>query len=234
MSGRGVLVAVCTTGEVRADRGRVGRTGIDKRARTGPVPVTSELVDGDVVCDDAHHGGRDQAVYAYAREEARRWAVELGHDVPPGWFGENLAVEGLAVSDAVIGARWRIGGDRPDHTILEVTLPRIPCATFTRWVGAPGWLRRFTERGDVGTYLRVVQTGTVRAGDAVDLVHSPAHGVTVRELFTGSDPTALARLLELGQDLPAKAVAAAERAVARGAAPRPADPTGWSSEATFA
>lgn len=215
MTARGVLLAVCTAHEVRSDEGRVGRTGIDKRPRSGPVRVAADLVDGDVVCDEVHHGGRDQAVYAYSRVEARRWATELGRDVPPGWFGENLAVDGLAVTDAVIGQRWRIGGDRAGATVLEVTLPRTPCATFTRWVDEPRWVARFTERGDVGAYLRVVRAGTVASGDPVEVAHTPAHAVTVRQLFTGQDAAALARLLEFGEDVPPKAVAAARRVVAR-------------------
>ena len=186
--------------------------------------VAADILDGDVICDELHHGGRDQALYAYARQEAQRWATELGREVPPGWFGENLAVDGLAVTDAVIGERWRIGGDRPGATVLEVTLPRTPCMTFSRWVGEPRWVKRFTERGDVGAYLRVVRPGTVRAGDVVDIVDTPEHGVTVRQLFTGKDPSALARLLELGKDVAPKAVAKAEQVLARAGAERPPTP----------
>lgn len=220
----GVLVAVCTAHGVRDDDGRVGCTGIDKRPRTGPVTVAADVLDGDLICDELHHGGRDQAVYAYAREEAQRWATELGREVPPGWFGENLTVDGLAVTDAVIGERWRIGGDRLGAAVLEVTLPRIPCMTFSRWVQEPHWVKRFTERGDVGAYLRVVRPGIIAAGDVVEVEDSPEHGVTVRQLFTGADPSALARLLELGQDLPAKAVAAAEQVLARAGRGTPTRP----------
>ena len=211
----GVLVAVCTTHGVRGDDGRVGRTGIDKRPRTGPVAIAGDVLDGDVICDELRHGGRDQALYAYARDEARRWAIELGRELPPGWFGENLAVDGLAVTDAVIGQRWRIGGDRPGAAVLEVTLPRTPCRNFSRWVAEPHWVTRFTERGDVGAYLRVIRPGTVMAGDVVEVVGTPEHGVTVRQLFTRTDPSALARLLDLGQDLAPKAVAVAEQVLAR-------------------
>lgn len=189
----GVLVAVCTTHGVRDDDGRAGRTGIDKRPRTGPVAIADDVLDGDLVGDELRHGGRDQALYAHARDEARRWAIELGREVPPGWFGESLAVDGLAVTDAVIGQRWRIGGDRLGAAVLEVTLPRTPCTTFSRWVEEPHWVTRFTERADVGAYLRVVQPGTVKAGDVVEVVSTPEHGVTVRQLFTRTDPAARSR-----------------------------------------
>ena len=201
----GTVVAVCTTAAVLDDPGRVGRTGIDKRPADGPVALGPGGVAGDAVCDTQDHGGRDQAVYAYSREEAARWADELGQDVAPGRFGENLAVRGLAVTDAVVGERWRVGGDRGDACVLEVTLPRVPCATFGRFLGEERWVRRFTERADVGAYLRVVVPGTVAAGDPVEVVSRPEHGVTVRRLFTADDAAALDPLLGRGEDVPPKA-----------------------------
>ncbi|GAB2916806.1 MOSC domain-containing protein [Rhodococcus aerolatus] len=211
----GVVVAVCVTERVLPDPGRVGQTGIDKRPAAGRVEVGPLGLAGDTVSDTRDHGGRDQAVYAYAREEADRWADELGQDVPPGRFGENLAVSGLAVTDAVVGERWRVGADRDDACVLEVTLPRTPCATFGRFLGQERWVRRFTERGDVGAYLRVVVPGTVGAGDPVEVVSRPAHGVTVRDLFTAREPGPVRALLTDGEDVPPKAVAAVEKLLAR-------------------
>lgn len=211
--GVGELVAVCVTAAIRDDPNTVGRTGIDKRPVAGPVRVGAAGLAGDTICDEERHGGRNQAVYAYAREEAVRWAGELGHDVAPGWFGENLTVRGLAVTDSVVGERWRIGGERADAVILEVTLPRIPCATFGRWVHQARWVRRFTERGDVGAYLRVVAGGSVAAGDPVEVVSRPRHGVSVRALFAGADVGLLSRLLDEGEDVAGKAVTRVEKLV---------------------
>ena len=74
--------------------------------------------------------------------------------------------------------------------VLEVTGPRIPCATFAAWMGERAWVRRFTERGRTGAYLAVVEPGVVTAGDAVEVVDRPSHGITVPEVFrafTGDD-----------------------------------------------
>ncbi|MEU6561265.1 MOSC domain-containing protein [Nocardia nova] len=169
---------------------RVGRTAIDKRPVGDRVPVRALGLDGDHVCDTAHHGGVHQAVYAYSEEDARGWGERLDRTLAPGWFGENLRVSGLPVSDAVIGERWRIG-----DTLLEVSAPRVPCATFGRWSGERQWVKRFTLQADTGAYLRVLTEGTVGAGDSVHVDHIPAHGITVRDLFTGEDPDRLARLL---------------------------------------
>jgi MOSC domain-containing protein YiiM len=189
----GRVLAVCVVHaeiELPLKVTRVGRTAIDKRPVPGRVAVGTLGLDGDHVCDTANHGGIHQAVYAYAQEDAARWGDELGRTLGAGWFGENLRIAGLPVSDAVIGERWRIG-----DTVLEVTAPRVPCATFQHRSGEPRWVKRFTQQSDTGAYLRVLCEGTVGAGDEVRAEYIPAHGVTVRELFTGADPDRLALLL---------------------------------------
>ncbi|MGW0043695.1 MOSC domain-containing protein [Rhodococcus sp. NPDC003348] len=192
------VTAVCVVHAER-DSGtrRVPRTAIDKRAVTGQVAVGVHGLTGDHVCDTEHHGGVFKAVYAYQEDEARRWADELGRDLPAGWFGENLRVHGVETSDAVIGARWRIGATLE----LEVTGPRTPCGTFGVWSGEPGWVKRFAQRGDTGAYLKVTRPGPVSAGDPITVVHLPDHGVTVRDLFTGRNPAGLAELLARQPDL---------------------------------
>ncbi|GAA0729467.1 MOSC domain-containing protein [Dactylosporangium roseum] len=162
-------------------------TSIDKRPVAGPVEISmpgprgsaATGVAGDTVCDLAHHGGPDQAVYAYAREDLDWWAGELGRELAGGIFGENLTTSGLDVTGALIGERWRIG----DDVVLEVSAPRIPCRTFAGWLEEPAWVKRFTARGASGAYLRVVHPGRIRAGDEVRVIHSPAHDVTIGEAF---------------------------------------------------
>ncbi|MBB5913147.1 MOSC domain-containing protein YiiM [Nocardia transvalensis] len=169
---------------------RVGRSAIDKRPVGHRVPVRPLGLTGDHVCDTTNHGGVHQAVYAYAEEDARRWGDELRRTLPAGWFGENLRVSGLPVSDAVIGERWSVG-----DTLLEVSAPRVPCATFQHRSGEQRWVRRFTAQADTGAYLRVLTEGTVGAGDQVRVEYVPEHGVTVRDLFTGADRERLDLLL---------------------------------------
>ncbi|WP_040794346.1 MOSC domain-containing protein [Nocardia higoensis] len=190
-AGRARVLAVCVVHAELTVPGRVGRTAIDKRPVPGRVAVGPLGLTGDHVCNTRDHGGVHQAVYAYAEEDARLWAAELGRELPAGWFGENLRIEGMAVSDAVLGARWAIG-----DTLLEVSAPRVPCATFGQVTGEARWVKRFTERAHTGAYLRVLRAGTIGAGDRVEVVHEPGHGVTVREVFTGADMGRLATLLD--------------------------------------
>lgn len=161
-------------------RGSLDRTAIDKRAQEGRVHVRTLGLHGDDQYDKKHHGGVFQAVYAYAREDAQWWANELGYEISPGGFGENVSTVGLDVTGAVLGERWRVGDD---GLVLEVTSPRVPCTTFQGWMDEPHWVKRFTEHGAPGAYLRVVVEGTVGAGDGVEVVHQPEHGVTVGEVL---------------------------------------------------
>ncbi|MGU3432299.1 MOSC domain-containing protein [Actinomycetes bacterium M1A6_2h] len=187
----GILRAVCVVGEIRPlSRKGVVDSAIDKRPVDGPVRIGELGVEGDRSCDTTFHGGHDQAVYAYSAQEAERWAQELGRDLPPGWFGENLRVDGMAVTDAVVGSHWRIGTAE-----LEVTIARTPCGTFAKWCGEPHWVKRFTERSDCGAYLRVLHPGAVRAGDAIEVTSVPDHGVTVRDLFVGTDADKMRRVM---------------------------------------
>lgn len=177
-SDRGAILAVCVSAR-EVDLGNVGSSAIDKRPQDGRVAVDADGLLPDHVADTKHHGGADQAVYAYADDEARRWAQELGRDLPYGWFGENLRIAGLSVTDAEVGERWAIGAD---GLVVETTIPRIPCRTFAAWAQEPDWVKRFLARGDSGAYLRVIADGSVAAGDEVRVIHRPGHGVRVRDL----------------------------------------------------
>jgi MOSC domain-containing protein YiiM len=191
------------TGEGRVLRPGGRPSGIDKRPTAGAVEVRapgargsglgSGLV-GDDVCDSRHHGGDDQAVYAYAREDLDRWAEVLGRSLANGVFGENLTTTGVDVTGAVIGDTWRIG----DGVVLEVTKPRIPCGVFRTWMGEKGWVRRFSEHGAPGAYLRVLAPGVVRAGDPVTVEHRPDRNLTVGVVFRAMtvEPSLLDDLLE--------------------------------------
>jgi MOSC domain-containing protein YiiM len=161
-------------------RGDLDLTAIDKRGQDGRVHVGPLGLRGDDQVDKRHHGGVEQAVYAYAREDAQWWAGQLGYEITPGRFGENLSTAGLDVTGAVLGERWRVGDD---GLVLEVTSPRVPCTTFQGWMDEPHWVKRFTDHGAPGAYFRVVAEGTVGAGDEVEVVHRPDHGVTIGEVL---------------------------------------------------
>lgn len=161
----------------------IGYTSIEKLPVSGPVRVDKLGLEGDQVSDVAHHGGVDQAVYAFAREDLDAWVEVLGEPIRDGLFGENLTTLGYDVNEAEIGERWRVGS-----TVLEVASIRIPCNDFKGWIGENGfdntsWVKRFSEVGRPGPYLRVVEEGVLQAGDTAKVIHRPGHGVTVSTMF---------------------------------------------------
>ena len=185
-------VNVGTPREVRW-RGQTVRTAIWKAPVAGRVRVRGVNVDGDEQGNPEVHGGYDQALYAYGAEDYEWWGGQLGRELRPGTFGENLTVRGVDVSGAVVGERWRAGG-----TLLEVSSPRTPCYKLGYRMGDQRFVRRFAAALRPGAYLRILEEGELAAGDPVEVVHRPAHGLTVADVsrIYHSDHAEAARLLQ--------------------------------------
>lgn len=168
-------------------------TAIDKRPVHGPVRIGELGPEGDEHVDE-RHGGEDGAVYVYAQEDADFFAERLGREIPPGLFGDNVRTTGLGVTGARLGERWRIG-----DVLLEVRKPRTPCHNLSLRLGVEGFHVEFNGTGRVGALCRVLETGTIRAGDEVVVEHRPDHSATLGDYVTGLS-AAQARSL-LGADL---------------------------------
>ncbi|MFR9724750.1 MOSC domain-containing protein [Streptomyces sp. MS19] len=222
-----LTVNVGGAGAVATTDAPSGLTGIDKRPVAGPVAVSApgprgvggSGLAGDTVCDLRFHGGDDQAVYAYAREDLDRWEALLGRPLANGVFGENLTTVGADLSDVRIGERWRVGGG----LVLEASAPRIPCRTFATWLGERGWIKRFTAEARSGVYFRVLVPGPVCAGDGIEVLHRPDHEVSSMFLFRAmtTAPELRPRVIAAGDALHSR-----ERARARAWAGLPATPDG--------
>lgn len=158
--------------------GSLKKSAIDKKPTTERVRVHALGVGGDEIADLKHHGGIDQAVYAFAGEELDRWSEDIGRPLSPGQFGENLTTRGIDVDGARIGDRWQVGS-----VVLEVADVRIPCSVFQGFVDEKHWVKRFTQRGRPGAYLRVIEEGELAAGDAIEIVEARDHDLTVAFAF---------------------------------------------------
>jgi MOSC domain-containing protein YiiM len=154
-------------------------TGIYKEPVAGAVQVTRAGLPGDAIISTRHHGGPDQAVYIYGGADYAWWAAELGRELAPGTFGENLTISDLETAPLAIGDRFHIG-----EVTLEVTAPRIPCDTFARRMGDPNFVARFRIAERPGAYCRVIREGTIQAGDAVAVEPYAGEIVTIAEVFS--------------------------------------------------
>src|SRR5215469_2234014 len=175
-SARIISVNVGAIADLEVD-GKPGLTAIDKRPARGRLSVGTLGLAGDSQADSEHHGGVEQALYAYAREDQDWWTERTGREFRNGEFGENLTTAGLDVSGALIGEVWQLGAD----VVVQVTAPRIPCRVFAAWTGEDHWVKRFAAGRRPGTYLRVLAEGEIGAGDRIEVRGRPDQRVTVAE-----------------------------------------------------
>ena len=169
----------------------------------------------DTQTDRRHHGGEEQAVYAFAREDLDVWGSRLGVTLRDGQFAENLTTEGIDINAALVGEQWRIG-----TVLLQICSVRTPCNDFKNWMGVSGydntqWVKKFTAEARPGPYLRVLEEGQLQAGDEIVVVHRPDHDITVSTLFKAlsTDRSLLPSLIGI-DGLGDKPRAAAEKYVA--------------------
>lgn len=176
--------------------GQTVKTGIYKYPAEGRHEVRDEQVGADRQADYEVHGGPDKAVYAYADEDYRWWASELapgGPAVEPGLFGENLTTSGLDLSHAEVGSRWRVGS-----AVLEVSEPRLPCSKLAYRMEDTRFVKRFAQANRPGAYLRIAEPGEIGAGDEIEVLETPGHGVDMALVSRAmlGDRELLPRLLE--------------------------------------
>ena len=178
--------------------GRTRKSAIAKVATREEVVITADGLAGDQVEDEENHGGPDQAVYAYSVEDYAWWSAALERELLPGTFGENLTIEGFESGTLDVGDRFRLAGG----AVLEVTAPRIPCGTLAGRMDDATFTRRFAQAGRPGPYLRVLEGGTVRVGDAVEL-ELRGSGVSLLEMVRHFyDPQTPVGVLERALDAP--------------------------------
>ena len=156
---------------------RRGTSGIFKQP-VNSARITRNGLSNDTIVDTEVHGGLDQAVYLYARDDYNYWSETLGRELAAGLFGENLTISTMGVGPVRAGARYRIG-----DVELEVTLPRIPCRTFQAVMDEPGWVSRFSEARRPGYYCRVVSEGDVAPGHEVERLAAAETHITIDELL---------------------------------------------------
>jgi MOSC domain-containing protein YiiM len=158
--------------------GRVEVTGIFKIPTQETVKVTKLGLEGDVIVSKKHHGGPDQAVYVYGAGDYEWWSKELGMDIAPGTFGENLTISELESAAFDIGDYLQLDG-----VTLQVTAPRIPCRTFATRMNDPQWVKTFRHAERPGLYCRVIQEGFVKMRDPVSIGRYEGETVSVSEMF---------------------------------------------------
>ncbi|MGO4203000.1 MOSC domain-containing protein [Rhodococcus sp. TAF43] len=169
-------------------RGKTVHTAIWKSPVPGPVRVRRLNIDGDGQGDLAGHGGEMRAVMVYQLDSYAHWQQEFGRDdFVHGQFGENFTVDGLADHDVCIGDRYRIG-----EAVFEVTQPRVTCYRVGLRMNEPRMAALLVAHRRPGFYLRVIEEGTVQAGQDIVKIADGPESLTVvdadRLLYTADHP----------------------------------------------
>jgi MOSC domain-containing protein YiiM len=164
---------------------------VDDRVALGPLGL-----DGDEQADLTVHGGPDKAICCYASEHFPFWTELTGQRFGPGAFGENLTLAGLTEQDVHIGDTYTLGSD---GAVAQVSQPRGPCfKVAARW-GVRTLPKEMAHRLIAGFYLRMIEPGTVAAGDSMNLLERGSD-ITVAEVLRVTyrdrhDPPALAQVM---------------------------------------
>jgi MOSC domain-containing protein YiiM len=153
-------------------------TGIYKIPTLEPVQINSLGIREDFIGSPKDHGGPDQAIYIYGKPDYDWWSRELGTELGPGTFGDNLMLSDLESSQFNIGDRLQVGS-----VILEVTAPRIPCATLAARMGDPQFVKKYRQAERPGLYCRVLREGMLQTGEAVSLEPVIGERIKAIELF---------------------------------------------------
>ncbi len=154
------------------------QTGIFKSSIDRPVQITKLGLEDDVIVSKKHHGGPDQAVYIYGMADYVWWSNELGKEVAPGTFGDNLTISELESAQFNIGDYLHIG-----EITLQITAPRIPCKTFAARMEDSQWVKKFRKAERPGLYCRVIKEGIVKAGDLVSIEKYTDETISILEMY---------------------------------------------------
>lgn len=179
-------------------------TGIYKYPTTAPLLLMSTDVVNDTVIDRKHHGGTSKACYLFSADVYAYWK-DLYPTLEWNWgmFGENLTVQGLNEATIRIGDIYKIG-----TAIVQVSQPREPCYKLGIRFGNQQILKQFIDHNRPGTYVRILQEGTVKTGDIFTLVEQSKNELTVQDfyklLFAKEKDTYLVKLAVNNTALPEK------------------------------
>ncbi|MBN3560998.1 MOSC domain-containing protein [Aliamphritea spongicola] len=164
-------VEVVLTGKA-APYSRPGKSSaIHKIPVTGAVEVMELGLAGDEQADLRVHGGPHKAVHIYPREHYSDWQEALGYRAvleEAGAFGENLSSRGLTEETVCMGDQYRIGS-----VLFEVSQGRQPCWKLNDRFDCKTMAKQVQDTRRTGWYFRVLEPGTLQAGDDIVLVSRP-------------------------------------------------------------
>ncbi|TCI94295.1 MOSC domain-containing protein [Tenacibaculum sp. M341] len=160
-------------------KGKKVTTGIFKYPTDEGIFLNVEEVKGDTICDREHHGGVDQAVYAYSVKHYD-YFKELHPDLDweLGMFGENLTLTDIEETEIHVGDTFELG-----EVVIEATKARFPCMKLGVRFNNMKIVKQFWNTTKCGVYFKVLKTGVVKKGDEFKLLKSDTSQPTIADLY---------------------------------------------------
>ncbi len=176
-------------------------TAIYKRPIAGAIEINRYGIAGDEHTGDGPD--LDRAICRHPLAHYAFWRSYFRRDIPTGFFGENLTIDGLVDEEVCVGDVIRCG-----TALLQITQPRTPCYKQARKLGEPEFVKLILQTGKPGFLARVLQPGATQAqADRFELIERPCPEANLvfvnRKMYDREDIDAareLARLEPLAHD----------------------------------
>lgn len=172
-----LIITGLYAGQVQPMPGDGRPTAIFKTPVAGRMAIGREGLVGDAQADRRVHGGPDKALHHFPAETHARLAArfpDAAATLGPGALGENFSTLGADEVTVCIGDVFAVGTAK-----VQLCQPRQPCWKIEARHGVDGMTRAIADDGIAGWYYRVIETGDVELGDAIELIDRAADAPTL-------------------------------------------------------
>lgn len=166
-------------------RKKTVETGIFKYPVEHPIFLDIENVKNDTIVDRKHHGGIEQAVYAYGENHYQYFKeYHPNLDWQYGMFGENITISHLEETEIRIGEIYQLGEAK-----IQVTKSRQPCYKLGIRFNNQTIVRQFWNSTKCGVYFKVIKKGNVTVNDELILLETAIENPTIAEVYHSKKPS---------------------------------------------
>jgi molybdopterin adenylyltransferase len=142
------------------NKGKVISVNISEQKGAIKKPVPEILIDKNGILNDAHAGAWHRQVSLLSKEDIEIFAKDIGREILPGEFAENITFAGLDLNKAFVLDRYQINEVELEVTQVGKECHGDVCAIFQQ-TGRCVMLKK-------GIFCRVVQPGRVKPGDEIE------------------------------------------------------------------
>lgn len=152
-----------------------------KKKLNSKLTVSSQSIQGDDCYNKKYHGGAHRVIHHYSLknyQKLQKCFPEISERFYGGSYGENILTKNFDEKDLCVGDIFQIGSVK-----AQLTIPRSPCATINLAYEHKKVLKSIIDSGHFGWFYKVLEPGTICAGDTIELLERPFPQVNLHELI---------------------------------------------------